>query len=73
MLQPTMQHAAFGDVMGGLIIAGAISTALYKRCATGRPSIMDAKLNPDARPYVHDRKATWNPLVNSYRSAPRLP
>ncbi len=83
--RPTMQRPAFGDVMGGLTIAGAISAALYKRCATGEPSIVDvsllalgmwqlqpdiinAKLNPDAKPFVHDRKATWNPLVNSYRT-----
>jgi crotonobetainyl-CoA:carnitine CoA-transferase CaiB-like acyl-CoA transferase len=83
--RPTMQRAAFGDVMGGLTIAGAIAAALYKRGATGEPSIVDvsllalgiwqlqpdiinAKLNPDAKPFVHDRKATWNPLVNSYRT-----
>ncbi len=35
---------AFGDVMGGLAVAGAIGTALFKRQRTGEPSIVDVSL-----------------------------
>ena len=35
---------AFGDVMGGLAVAGAISSALFKRERTGEPSIVDVSL-----------------------------
>ena len=35
---------AFGDLIGGLTIAGGISTALYKRKATGETSIVDVSL-----------------------------
>lgn len=41
---PIMQRPAFGDVVGGLTIAGAISAALYQRSATGEPSIIDVSL-----------------------------
>jgi crotonobetainyl-CoA:carnitine CoA-transferase CaiB-like acyl-CoA transferase len=41
---PTSPRPAFGDVVGGLTIAGAISTALYKRATTGEPSVLDASL-----------------------------
>jgi crotonobetainyl-CoA:carnitine CoA-transferase CaiB-like acyl-CoA transferase len=41
---PTMQRPAFGDVVGGLTIAGAISAALYKRATTGEPSVVDVSL-----------------------------
>jgi crotonobetainyl-CoA:carnitine CoA-transferase CaiB-like acyl-CoA transferase len=41
---PTMQRPAFGDVVGGLTIAGAISTALYKRATTGETSVVDVSL-----------------------------
>jgi crotonobetainyl-CoA:carnitine CoA-transferase CaiB-like acyl-CoA transferase len=41
---PTMQRPAFGDVMGGLTIAGAIAAAMYKRSATGEPSVVDVSL-----------------------------
>jgi crotonobetainyl-CoA:carnitine CoA-transferase CaiB-like acyl-CoA transferase len=41
---PTSARAAFGDVVGGLSIAGAISTALYQRAAKGEPSVLDASL-----------------------------
>jgi len=83
--QPTMQRPAFGDVVGGLTIAGAIAAALYRRTMTKEPSIVDvsllgmgmwqlqpdithAKLEPDARRHIPDRKTTWNPLSGSYRS-----
>lgn len=39
--QPT---PAFGDVMGGLSLAGAIAAALLKRERTGEPSIVDVSL-----------------------------
>ncbi len=35
---------AFGDVMGGLAVAGAISSALFKRERTGETSIVDVSL-----------------------------
>lgn len=42
--QPAMQRPAFGDVVGGLAIAGAIAAALYRRATTGEPSIVDVSL-----------------------------
>lgn len=39
--QPT---PAFGDVMGGLSVAGAIAAALLKRERTGEPSVVDVSL-----------------------------
>lgn len=41
---PTTPRPAFGDVVGGLTIAGAISTALYRRSSSGEPSVIDASL-----------------------------
>ena len=41
---PPGQRPAFGDVMGGLTIAGGISAALFKRERTGEPSIVDISL-----------------------------
>ncbi|MEZ5734928.1 MAG: CaiB/BaiF CoA-transferase family protein [Novosphingobium sp.] len=41
---PAMQRPAFGDVVGGLTIAGAISAAMYRRATTGKPSIIDVSL-----------------------------
>jgi crotonobetainyl-CoA:carnitine CoA-transferase CaiB-like acyl-CoA transferase len=41
---PASPRPAFGDVVGGLTIAGAISTALYQRSATGEPSVVDVSL-----------------------------
>jgi crotonobetainyl-CoA:carnitine CoA-transferase CaiB-like acyl-CoA transferase len=41
---PTMQRPAFGDVVGGLTIAGAIAAALYRRSITGEPSVVDVSL-----------------------------
>lgn len=41
---PTMQRPAFGDVVGGLTIAGAICGAMYKRAETGEPSVVDVSL-----------------------------
>jgi crotonobetainyl-CoA:carnitine CoA-transferase CaiB-like acyl-CoA transferase len=82
---PAMQRPAFGDVVGGLTIAGAISAALYRRATTGETSVVDvsllslgmwqlqpdithAKLNPNAKPVVRDRYATWNPISGPYRT-----
>jgi len=42
--QPAMQRPAFGDVVGGLTIAGAIAAALYRRATTGEPSVVDVSL-----------------------------
>ena len=42
--QPTIQRPAFGDVVGGLTIAGAIAAAMYKRATTGESSIIDVSL-----------------------------
>ncbi len=41
---PPAPRPAFGDVVGGLAIAGAVGTALYRRAATGEPSVIDASL-----------------------------
>jgi crotonobetainyl-CoA:carnitine CoA-transferase CaiB-like acyl-CoA transferase len=41
---PPPPRPAFGDVVGGLTIAGAISTALYRRATTGEPSVVDVSL-----------------------------
>lgn len=41
---PVMQRPAFGDVVGGLTIAGAIAAAMYRRLATGEPSVVDVSL-----------------------------
>jgi len=82
--RPIMQRPAFGDVMGGLTIAGAIAAAMYKRLATGEPSEIDValmnvgmwQLQPEIThaPHtghhrrVHDRFATWNPICGTYRT-----
>ncbi|MFC5747257.1 CaiB/BaiF CoA transferase family protein [Actinomadura rugatobispora] len=41
---PASPRPAFGDVVGGLTIAGAIGTALYRRATTGEPSTVDTSL-----------------------------
>lgn len=41
---PIMQRPAFGDVVGGLTIAGAIAAAMYRRATTGEPSVVDVSL-----------------------------
>jgi crotonobetainyl-CoA:carnitine CoA-transferase CaiB-like acyl-CoA transferase len=41
---PVDQRPAFGDVMGGLTIAGGITAALLRRERTGTPSIVDVSL-----------------------------
>lgn len=41
---PVRMRSAFGDVMGGLTIAGGIAAALYRRQKTGVPSVVDVSL-----------------------------
>ncbi|WP_018636357.1 CaiB/BaiF CoA transferase family protein [Parafrankia elaeagni] len=41
---PTRMRSAFGDVTGGLSIAGGITAALYRRQKTGVPSVVDVSL-----------------------------
>jgi crotonobetainyl-CoA:carnitine CoA-transferase CaiB-like acyl-CoA transferase len=41
---PIMQRPAFGDIAGGMTIAGAIAAAMYRRSATGEPSVVDVSL-----------------------------
>ncbi len=41
---PLPTRPAFGDVVGGLTIAGAVSAALYHRATTGAASLIDASL-----------------------------
>jgi len=41
---PVDQRAAFGDVMGGLTIAGGIAAALLRRERSGEPSVVDVSL-----------------------------
>jgi crotonobetainyl-CoA:carnitine CoA-transferase CaiB-like acyl-CoA transferase len=41
---PPPPRAAFGDVVGGLTIAGAVGTALYRRAVGGEPPVVDASL-----------------------------
>ena len=41
---PVNQRPAFGDVLGGLTIAGGIAAALVRRERTGTPSVVDVSL-----------------------------
>jgi crotonobetainyl-CoA:carnitine CoA-transferase CaiB-like acyl-CoA transferase len=41
---PAGTRPAFGDVVGGLTIAGAVSAALYQRATTGVAPVIDASL-----------------------------
>ncbi|WP_203803206.1 CaiB/BaiF CoA transferase family protein [Mycobacterium heckeshornense] len=41
---PVRMRSAFGDVMGGLSLAGAVSAALFHRERTGEPSVVDVSL-----------------------------
>ncbi len=42
--RPAGQRPAFGDVMGGMTIAGAIAAALFARERTGETSVVDVSL-----------------------------
>lgn len=41
---PVAPRPAFGDVMGGLTIAGGVAAALFKRLRTGETSLIDVSL-----------------------------
>jgi crotonobetainyl-CoA:carnitine CoA-transferase CaiB-like acyl-CoA transferase len=41
---PHMPTGAYGDNIGGMVIAGGIAAALYARAATGEPSVVDVSL-----------------------------
>ena len=41
---PLGTRPAFGDVVGGLTIAGAVSAALFSRASTGHAAVVDASL-----------------------------
>jgi crotonobetainyl-CoA:carnitine CoA-transferase CaiB-like acyl-CoA transferase len=41
---PARLRPAFGDVAGGMAIAGAVGTALYRRVRGGEPSVIDVAL-----------------------------
>jgi crotonobetainyl-CoA:carnitine CoA-transferase CaiB-like acyl-CoA transferase len=41
---PVRMRSAFGDIMGGLTLAGAIGAALYRREKTGEASVVDVSL-----------------------------
>lgn len=41
---PIGSRAAFGDVMGGMAIAGGVAAALFRRERTGEPSVVDVSL-----------------------------
>ncbi|WP_109526654.1 MULTISPECIES: CaiB/BaiF CoA transferase family protein [Nocardia] len=41
---PVRMRSAFGDVMGGLTIAGGLTAALFRRERTGEPSVVDVSL-----------------------------
>ena len=41
---PAVPPAAFGDVVGGLTIAGAVGVALYRRSVTGVAPVVDSSL-----------------------------
>jgi len=41
---PVGPRPAFGDVMGGMTLAGGIAAALFKRERTGEPSVVDVSL-----------------------------
>jgi crotonobetainyl-CoA:carnitine CoA-transferase CaiB-like acyl-CoA transferase len=41
---PVRMRSAFGDVMGGSTLAGAIAAALYRREKTGEPGVVDVAL-----------------------------
>jgi crotonobetainyl-CoA:carnitine CoA-transferase CaiB-like acyl-CoA transferase len=41
---PARLRPAFGDTAGSLAVAGAVSTALYRRATSGEPSVIDVAL-----------------------------
>jgi crotonobetainyl-CoA:carnitine CoA-transferase CaiB-like acyl-CoA transferase len=78
---PPYQPGSFGDLCGGLNLAGAVAAALFRRERTGRGSVVDASLYatgmwmmaqsisgaPLGREMpVFTRETTWNPLTSYY-------
>ncbi len=41
---PVGTRAGFGDLLGGMALAGGVAAALFKRLRTGRPSVVDVSL-----------------------------
>ncbi len=82
---PPFQRPAFGDIMGGLTIAGGIAAALVRRERAGEPSVVDVSLlslglwnvSPDvvvagitgAEVPKFDRTDVPNPVANMYRTS----
>jgi len=82
---PPLQRPAFGDVMGGLTIAGGIAAALVRRERTGETAVVDVSLlnvglwnlafdvlgsRAAGRPTPRfDRARMTNPVANVYRTA----
>jgi crotonobetainyl-CoA:carnitine CoA-transferase CaiB-like acyl-CoA transferase len=64
--EPVRPTPAFGDLLGGMTIAGGVAAALYKRTTTGETSVVDVSLLGLAA-------YTMTPLVtasNLYKEAP---
>lgn len=64
--EPVRPTPAFGDLLGGVTIAGGVAAALYKRTTTGETSVVDVSLLGLAA-------YTMTPLVtasNLYKEAP---
>jgi crotonobetainyl-CoA:carnitine CoA-transferase CaiB-like acyl-CoA transferase len=80
---PPPQPPAFYDLQGGNTLAGAISTALFKRERSGETSIVDVSLMnvgmwsmcpdivaaPWMSPMIPDREHPGNPLTNWYKTS----
>jgi crotonobetainyl-CoA:carnitine CoA-transferase CaiB-like acyl-CoA transferase len=82
--RPLTQRPAFGDHTSAMNLAFGIASALFRRSATGEPSVVDVSLlstaawvlsadivssgNPDYDPHTSYRGPT-NPLVGSYETA----
>jgi crotonobetainyl-CoA:carnitine CoA-transferase CaiB-like acyl-CoA transferase len=82
---PPLQRPAFGDIMGGLTIAGGIAAALFRRERTGEASVVDVSLlhlglwnvSPDivaagltgAEVPKFDRRDMPNPVSNIYKTS----
>ena len=82
---PPFQRPGFGDIYGGLTLAGGVAAALVKRDRTGEPSVVDVsllhvglwQLSPDVvaagvlghEPPRFQRSEMANPIANVYRTA----
>jgi crotonobetainyl-CoA:carnitine CoA-transferase CaiB-like acyl-CoA transferase len=78
---PPSQPGSFGDLCGGLNLAGAVAAALFRRERTGKGAVVDMSLystgmwmmgqSVTAAPFGsriprYTRNETFNPLVNFY-------